>query len=70
MIGVELDNLLHTDKSNPALRTPEDIEKRIANQRLEWQKKVDALEASEAFQNADESQRIIMLRALIKDNME
>ena len=65
LIGVELDNLLNTDKSNPALRTPEEIEKIIANERLEWQRKADALETSEAYQNADESQRIIMLRSLI-----
>ena len=70
LIGVELDNLLNTDKSNPALRTPEEIEKIIANERLEWQRKVDALETSEAYQNADESQRIIMLRSLIKEDME
>ena len=70
LIGVELDNLLNTDKSNPALRTPKEIEKIIANERLEWQRKVDALETSEAYQNADESQRIIMLRSLIKEDME
>ena len=70
LIGVELDNLLNSDKSNPALRTPKEIEKIIADECLEWQRKVDALETSEAYQNADESQRTIMLRALIKDDME
>ena len=70
LIGVELDNLLDNDKSNPALRTPEEIEKIAANERLEWQRKVDALETSEAYQNADYVEKIIMMRALIKEDME
>ena len=70
LIGVELDNLLDNDKSNPALRTPEEIEKIVANERLEWQRKVDALETSEAYKNADYAEKIIMMRALIKEDME
>ena len=70
LIGVELDNLLNTDKSNPALRTPEEIEKIVSDSVKEWQLKVYELEHSEEYQNADEKQRMVMLRSLIKKDIE
>ena len=70
LIGVELDNLLDNDKSNPALRTPEEIEKIVSDSVKEWQLKVYELEHSEEYQNADEKQRMVMLRSLIKEDME
>ena len=47
LIGVELDNLLSIDKSNPALRTSEKIEKIVSDSEKEWQLKVYELEYCE-----------------------
>ena len=69
-IGIALVNLLCTSKSNPALRTPEEIEQIIVNERKAWLRKVDALENSEAYKNADEKGRLAMLRVLIKEDVE
>ena len=66
----QLDNLLDNDKRNPALRTPEEIEKIVSDSVKEWQLKVYELEHSEEYQNADEEQRMVMLRSLIKEDME
>lgn len=70
LIGVELDNLLDVNKANPALRTPKEIKRILDDERKAWRKKVYDLENSEAYQNADEKERIEMLRALIKEDME
>lgn len=69
LIEVELDNLLNDSKSNPALRAPEEIERMLAAERLAWQKKADALEASEAYRNANEEERRSMIRALILEDI-
>ena len=69
-IGVELDDLLDANQSNPDLRTPEEINKIVSESVKEWQRKEYELIHSEEYQNADETQRIILLRALVKDDME
>ena len=68
-IGIQLDNLLDSNKANPALRTPKGIEQIIDNERKEWEKKVYELENSEAYQKADENEKLAMLRKLIKEDM-
>ena len=68
-IGIQLDNLLDSKKANPALRTPKEIEQIVDNERKEWEKKVYELENSEAYQEADENEKLAMLRKLIKEDM-
>lgn len=70
LIGVELDNLLNADMRNPALCTPEEIEKIVMDSVKKWQLKVYELEHSEEYQNADKKQRMVMLRSLIKEDIE
>ncbi|MBE6638108.1 MAG: hypothetical protein E7616_01440 [Ruminococcaceae bacterium] len=67
LIGIELDNLLDADKTNPALRTPKEIKDLIANEQKRWQARVDALEKSKAYQNANEEERVRMLVSLGDD---
>ena len=67
LIGIELDNLLCADSSNPALRTPEEIQKIIAEDAHKWQIKVSELENSEAYQNADYAEQLRMLVTLRED---
>lgn len=69
IIGIKLDHLFDVNISNPALRTPKEIEQIIDNERKEWEKKVYELENSEAYKNADENEKLAMLRALIKEDM-
>ncbi len=69
MIGIQLDNLLDNNKANPALRTPKEIEQIVDNERKEWEKKVYELENSEVYKNADENEKLAMLRTLIKEDM-
>ena len=45
-------------------------EKIVSDSVKEWQLKVYELEHSEEYQNADEKQRMVMLRSLIKEDME
>ena len=68
-IGIQLDNLLDSNKTNPALRTPKEIEQIVDNELKEWGKKVYELENSEAYQKADENEKLAMLRKLIKEDM-
>lgn len=68
-LGIQLDNLLDSNKINPSLRTPKEIEQIIDNERKEWEKKVYELENSEAYQKADENEKLTMLRKLIKEDM-
>ena len=68
-IGIQLDNLLDSNKINPSLRTPKEIEQIIDNERKEWEKKVYELENSKAYQKADENEKLAMLRKLIKEDM-
>lgn len=69
LIGMELDNLLDPEKSNPPLRTPKEIAQLIANEQKAWNRKVNELESSEAYRNATEAERIILLRALIQEDI-
>ena len=68
-IGIQLDNLLDSNKTNPALRTPKEIKQIIYIEQKEWEKKVYELENSEVYKNADENEKLTMLRTLIKEDM-
>lgn len=59
--------MLCADSYNPALRTPEEIQKIIAEDARKWQMKVSELENSEAYQNADYAEQIRMLMTLRED---
>jgi hypothetical protein len=67
-IGIKLDNLLDNNQTNPALRTPKEIEQLIHMERIEWEKKVYELENSEVYKNADENEKVAMLRILFKED--
>ena len=68
-IGIKLDNLLDDNAANPPLRSPEEVAQITAKETREWQMKVDALENSEAYQNASETEKVVMLRRLVKEDM-
>ncbi len=68
--NIEYDNLLNLNILNPVLRTPKEINQIIINEQKVWQEKVLALENSEAYQIATEEEKILMLRALIKLDMD
>jgi len=68
-IGIQLDNLLDSNKTNPSLRSPKEIKQIVDNERKEWEKKLFELESSEKYKNSNESKRLEMIRALINENM-
>ena len=69
-IGIKLDNLLDPDAKNPALRTPEAVKEAVLASVHAWQMKIYELEHSAAYQNADENERVLMMRSLLKEDLE
>ncbi len=66
LAGFEIDNLLDPTAQNPALRTPEEIDAILKEESRQWEEKVNAFENSEAYQNANDEEKLLLLRAFLK----
>jgi hypothetical protein len=69
LAGVNYDNLLDLNIVNPSLRTPEEINQIMNNDRKKWENRVYELENSKEYLDADEDEKLAMYRRLIKEMM-